>query len=391
MFFVSEIGILGNNAIDPDRVYVTDTRDWVKERYTFAEVLEIAKEIPIQGVSVEEESVELYKFDKEIRKRESADRLFGVESKYECVAIDKGGTSRVCLKLIQVKFIDETTVGKYLVMVGTVAIESYAFTNCKNPFHVKLPITCTTLENHSFDSSNIMSINLENVESIGESAFESCVLLRRVTLSDKVKSLPKLAFSNSGLSYANLGGTSSIEVRCFGGCDLLETIILNNTVSCGDSAFAECKKLVNIDTTKISNMGMKAFSKTGLQKVDISNCISIKSEVFSDCSELKEVIWSNSVDFAPAKLFIRCSQLTKISNISGCITGVTGTTRSFDSRNFNLKEVIVTSQGYIDGVRNFMREHAEFFSGLVPDEELRRFEIVLEENCPEGVRLTLKD
>lgn len=83
------------------------------------------------------------------------------------------------------------------------------------PAHVDLPLNAKKIAREAFKDKDFTSIDLKNVEEIGEDAFHGCVNLTTVTMT-RVKVIGKSAFRNSGLREIDLpASVEKIEERAF--------------------------------------------------------------------------------------------------------------------------------------------------------------------------------
>ena len=130
---------------------------------------------------------------------------------------------------------------------------------------------------------------------IAESAFESNVLLRKITLPE---------------------GITTVGNSAFYSCQELVEVVFSNTVtSIGTSAFAECAKLSQITLPdSLESLGAEAFS----------NCISLESMVipartavmdpgiFYGCEKLKECRFEQGVTLIGDEMFTNCDALRHV-------------------------------------------------------------------------------
>jgi len=161
-----------------------------------------------------------------------------------------------------------------------------------------------------------------NISKIGDSAFEGCSLLTKVTLREGLVTIGKKAFLN---------------------CVSLKSIKLPSTVqSIGDYAFQNCKKMSKVTlNTGLTKIGKRAFyGCISLTKVTIPKTVlKIGSYAFAKCGKLKKISFASESGLLTigTGVFSRCSALTsiklpfKLTNISskafyGCkkLSSVTG-------------------------------------------------------------------
>ena len=118
----------------------------------------------------------------------------------------------------------------------------------------------------------------ESIEIIGERAFEGCVNVNSITMSDHVTTLAPGAFE---------------------GCENLKKITLSSNIdSIGSNAFRECKTLESFDFPEnITNISDHIFyGCTGLKSVTMSdNVITIGIEAFWNCNILKDMELSKNI------------------------------------------------------------------------------------------------
>ena len=111
---------------------------------------------------------------------------------------------------------------------------------------------------------NLETINLENVDSIGISAFENCTALKDVTFSKDIYYISELAFANTGITDVVISSSDYCYIfeAAFKGCKELESVRLENGVEyVGMNAFLDCPKLKTIYLSKtVSSFEDNAFN-----------------------------------------------------------------------------------------------------------------------------------
>ena len=90
------------------------------------------------------------------------------------------------------------------------------------PPHVEMPLNAKKIAREAFKDKDITSVDLKNVEEIGEDAFQGCVNLTTVTMT-RVKVIGKSAFRNTGLEEVDLPSTlEKIEKGAFDSLKLVK-------------------------------------------------------------------------------------------------------------------------------------------------------------------------
>ncbi|HEX4349956.1 MAG TPA: leucine-rich repeat domain-containing protein, partial [Verrucomicrobiae bacterium] len=172
------------------------------------------------------------------------------------------------------------------------------------------------------------------------SAFQDCVSLTGVTISDGVMSIGDDAFAycDSLASVTMPGSLASIGDEAFIGCDNLTNVIIpygvifiggnafafsgltsmvipDSVTILGDSAFADCAALVSVKiSASVASTGNFVFyGCTSLTNVVIPDGITtIGSDAFGDCSSLASVIIPGTVTNLELVSFDSCTSLARI-------------------------------------------------------------------------------
>lgn len=133
------------------------------------------------------------------------------------------------------------------------------------------------------------------VTEIAESAFESNVLLRRITLPV---------------------GMTTVGNSAFYSCqELTEVELSDSVVTIGENAFAECTKLSQIDLPdSLEVLGAESFSNcTSLEKMVIPASTAVmEPAVFYGCEKLTECRFEQGAALIGDEMFTNCYALTKV-------------------------------------------------------------------------------
>lgn len=209
-------------------------------------------------------------------------------------------------------------------------IKNYAFAGCKSITKVEFPESikmiyerafenCTALETVSIPAKmQTAGIYSNNSSEKGWGIFNGCVNLKNVIFGEGTEVIHRGLFAGSGLKSVTLPDTvTKIDIYAFSNCEQLEKVELSAKLSSiGAYAFGGSTKLkeVKIPDT-ISEIGKGTFKNcTALETVYIPSALlnlnvpydsnSGKTQgIFSGCSNIRNVVFEDSVNTIPAGLF----------------------------------------------------------------------------------------
>lgn len=163
-------------------------------------------------------------------------------------------------------------------------------------------------DNAFYGCSNLSSVDLSNVESIGNGAFSStklekveipaqlsylgtsvfsdCTSLKSVSIKANIKSIPNYSFSRcSSLSSIEYPATVTlIGEKAFSGCGFTSFKMNENVAEIQNEAFCYCENLENIEWGNISLIGYNAFEGCGFKELSLPNSLrSIYRDAFRYC------------------------------------------------------------------------------------------------------------
>lgn len=193
--------------------------------------------------------------------------------------------------------VEEATVplsGKMVISNNVTSIEDAAFESCLDLKSVKIPETVTRIGESSFlfCQSLIEAVIPNSVTSIGENAFFGCQSLKKVNIPTSIK---------------------SIEEGVFGGCESLGSVSIPESVtSIGKIAFCGCKSLNNINIpSSVKTIGQGAFcSCESLSSISLPESVeSIGEDAFWGCKSLNYINIPNSVKTIGSCAFYGCERL----------------------------------------------------------------------------------
>lgn len=156
------------------------------------------------------------------------------------------------------------------------------------------------IEEYAFWSSDLTSIDLGNVTSLGKNVFQACNDLTSVKLGGNLTSIEEAAFiACDSLAEIDLSHVTTIGDSSFTGCTKLSSVDLSSATSIGSIAFSDCKSLTSVDLSNASSIGSNAFSGCiNLTSVDLKSVSSIGTNAFASCINLTDIRLGNRKDRA---------------------------------------------------------------------------------------------
>lgn len=198
--------------------------------------------------------------------------------------------------LESIKFID-----KNLTNIGP-----QAFKDVGSLKEISLPTSVKTIGQQAFSGcTEIKTINLENVTSIGTDAFRETHALKSLTFNSesiKLNSIGNGAFMNSGLSdKLDLSiATNLYEIGsyAFSGTGLTEVVLPSSLTLLDAGVFQDCTKLstVNLDKTQVKIIKPSTFQGcVELKTVNFPNkLLAIGEDAFNNAKKLEKLDLSNT-------------------------------------------------------------------------------------------------
>ena len=184
-------------------------------------------------------------------------------------------------------------------------VENFCFNRCEGLTEVDMPTVETIVSGAFSNCLNIKTVNLPNVKSIGGTVFNNCSLITSISLP-ALQTFTGGAFSGmTGLTTCDVPLLATLEtvpssmfqncksltaaakdlgMNAIRGCDALESISLPNVEKVGNFCFAENPKLKEVDLSKATSLGTKAFDKcTALTtlKLGATTAITLAADTFT--------------------------------------------------------------------------------------------------------------
>ena len=222
-----------------------------------------------------------------------------------------GGAFENCDSLTSV------TIGK-----GVIKIASSTFSGCNK---IKtLNINCKTVP--YLGMKNLKELTLgDNVNAIGEQAFDGYTDLTNVTIPNSVTKIGNEAFQGcTGLTDVTIGaGVTEIGREAFRGCTGLTAVIIPDSVTeIGKSAFKNCSNITSLTIGKgltTIHLGDTDYSGDN-QKTPFNGCNQIEKLDINcsitprlDITSLKDIIIGDNVSIIGKDSFSNCTGLTNIT------------------------------------------------------------------------------
>jgi hypothetical protein len=207
--------------------------------------------------------------------------------------------------------------------------------------------SCYTSEipSRCFYSSDLVKINLEDINTIKSFAFANCGNLASIEFPSRVTTIEEGAFENSGLNNSVIipNTVTSMGNGVFKNCSYLQSATVNNS-DIGESQFEGCSSLSSVTLNNSNLTTLSSFSFKGCTSLtEIGNTTSplnipssittIEDNVFEDCTGLTHVNIPDSVTSIGNNLFKNCTSLTE-ATIGNTTTGTPSNTFAVKSYTF---------------------------------------------------------
>ena len=171
-----------------------------------------------------------------------------------------------------------------------------------------------------FCGTDTVELNLSNIKTIDDCAFQCCKAPVKLTLSSKIDSIGKSAFAFSGDIE---GSDIVIPADCTVGSYAFSSTKITS-VSIGDGcvvgtgAFYNCSNLKNISFGKniilddpVKSTDKSVFEKSGIESLVIPASMTLGRNSFAFCEQLKEITFENGRTEI-TRSFEGCTNLAKI-------------------------------------------------------------------------------
>ena len=215
-------------------------------------------------------------------------------------------------------------------------IEDRAFLNCTNLNSINLPTNLQQIGAYAFSGcAKLEKVNIPNsVTIMREQAFAYCSALNDLTIGVGLSQIPAYAFQSSGISSLILpDNIQKIGNGAFQSCENLSSITFGNALKeIGEKSFCLCSNLRELNipkqvetlysdsfsycplqTISVPAFAMEFLPKTELVKVDIYSGTKILKSSFSGCAQLTSISLCETITVIGDNAFTRCTGLTQIT------------------------------------------------------------------------------
>lgn len=242
----------------------------------------------------------------------------------DCTSLESITLSNVIGEIYFSTFENCSSLTKITIPDSVTKIWSSAFKGCTLLREADLPDALTGIGDYSFKNcSSLRKVKIpRSVVNIGDAVFENCLSLKDVVLPDTLTSIPRDMFNGCrSLTEADIpDSVTNIGINAFRNCRLLMKADIPDSVTEIDQfAFSGCESLTEIslpDSVKNTGKyaGRNVFSEcSNLKRVRLSSSMeSIDSSMFSNCSRLDNVVIPDSVKSIEDNAFRKCGSLTNV-------------------------------------------------------------------------------
>jgi hypothetical protein len=241
--------------------------------------------------------------------------------------------------------------GALTIPSGVKTIGEYAFNSSKITSLV-IPKSVTSIGNSAFNScSSLTSLTFESdsvLQTIGDSAFQSCYNLTTLVIPKSITSIGNSAFSScsslTSLTFESDSTLQTIGNNAFNSCNKITSLVIPNSITSignlafyccsslttltfesdsvlqtiGNNAFSFCNQITSLIIPKsITSIGNSAFyscsSLTTLTFESDSVLKTIGDSAFSYCNQITSLIIPKSITSIGSSAFNDCSSLTTLT------------------------------------------------------------------------------
>lgn len=202
---------------------------------------------------------------------------------------------------------------KTINLSGIITLGNCIFCNCLSLREIILPETITKIPvGFCRRCQRLEKINLSYVQFIGMYAFSGCSNLDTGNLSAEID---KYAFEGTAVRNLEIKNISKVDECTYRGCDKLESVAISGNGIIPSGLFARCSKLKNVTINEgITGIGESAFRETAIKKLILpSTVITVNDNAFAYCGQLEEAVLDEQLNFIGYQAFMNTASLSGIS------------------------------------------------------------------------------
>lgn len=198
----------------------------------------------------------------------------------------------------------------------------YSFMYIKTLREVKLPDNLLGIYTAAFlGCTNLTNIKLPNsIIRINKNAFSKCIMLEDVNIPLKIRVIEEYAFSNSGIKRVEIPKSCKyIDRKAFYNCPNLREVIFhkrnNRYISISRNVFSSCTSLEFVEFSDgLDEIPAECFlGCEKLAEITLPQSLEIIGEgAFNYCSNIKEINIPKKVSYISDTAFYGCKNLEKI-------------------------------------------------------------------------------
>lgn len=258
---------------------------------------------------------------------------------------------------------------KFVISNGITSISKAAFQMCNKIKTIVIPPSIKEIPERCFKGcriENVIFSGENNIETVGESAFENSYIGGMFSWPSRCRIIPKSCFASSylhkidGLEHVEEVGecafvfTRALETihwplnckvvpkSCFAYSMLKEVTGMENVEEIQEDAFGGCPNLRSFAWPhKCKRIPDRCFCSSGLSEISGISEVNFIGEAAFWCTEFKKFVWPSQCPVIPRRCFFNCPRV-RVSicfDTDDCCINLS----AFDSKN-NIQGIIDTSK-----------------------------------------------
>lgn len=178
----------------------------------------------------------------------------------------------------------------------------------------ELPVIGIGKEVMCYSGGLIEQIQLpDTIEFFEQFAFSNGENLKHINIPNNVTELPPYCFFNTVITEIDLNNVKTIRQRAFQNCFKLKSIDLTNIEELGERVFINCSILQNVTLPLLREIPVGTFTEClSLEEIKIPESVhTIKKLAFSGCEKLKRINFPKNLKRIETKAFNCCTSLNE--------------------------------------------------------------------------------